>query len=231
MIQLVLLGVLVPQKGCTAAPFALVETSTNSRARPKRTGQKNSYYPSPRHLSPSTPSGGTWNQVGIDIDGESPDDGSGYALAMSANGTRIIVGAPGNEGNGEGSGHARVYEEVDCTWLQIGSDVDGESEYNGLGNAVAMSADGTRIVIGAPYDRSGYVRVYEEVDGTWSQIGGDVNGESPGDESGSAVAMSANGSRIVVGAIRNSGTYDPFYTGHARVYEEVDGTWLQICWE
>ena len=70
---------------------------------------------------------------------------------------RIVVGAAKNDENCSSSGHARVYEEVDGSWLQIGSDVDGESEYIRSGRAVAMSPDGARIVVGAPWnDGNGY---------------------------------------------------------------------------
>ena len=108
MIQLVLLGALVSQRGCTADPCVFVRTSTNSRAIAKRTGQQDSYHPFLRHLSTNTPSG-TWKQVGSDVDGESPGDKSGSAVAMSADGTRIVVGAPVNDGKGHYSGHARVF--------------------------------------------------------------------------------------------------------------------------
>ena len=44
---------------------------------------------------------GVWVQVGADIDGETADDYSGWSVAMNAVGDTVIIGAPGNDGNGE----------------------------------------------------------------------------------------------------------------------------------
>jgi len=38
-------------------------------------------------------SGGTWTQVGADIDGEAAGDWSGYSVSMSSDGTRVAIGA------------------------------------------------------------------------------------------------------------------------------------------
>eukprot|EP01083_Nonionella_stella_P140957 433363_1 len=89
---------------------------------------------------------------------------------MSADGKRVIVGAIYNDGNGDNSGHARVYQEVDGAWSKIGNDIDGESAGDESGSSVGMSADGKRVIVGAPWnndngDNSGHARVYQEVDG------------------------------------------------------------------
>ena len=39
-------------------------------------------------------------QVGADIDGETADDQSGWSVAMNSSGYAVIIGAPGNDGNG-----------------------------------------------------------------------------------------------------------------------------------
>jgi hypothetical protein len=58
--------------------------------------------------------------------------------------------------------------------------------------------------------------VYDLIGSTWTQVGGDIDGEAAGDLSGGSVAMSSNGSRIAIGAYRN----DPisYNEGHVRVY-------------
>ena len=50
-----------------------------------------------------------WVQVGADIDGETAEDQSGWSVAMNAVGDTVIIGAYGNDGNGNDSGHARVF--------------------------------------------------------------------------------------------------------------------------
>ena len=44
---------------------------------------------------------GVWVQVGADIDGETADDQSGWSVAMNSSGYAVIIGAPGNDGNGD----------------------------------------------------------------------------------------------------------------------------------
>ena len=63
------------------------------------------------HVRIYTWNGTTWTQRGHDIDGEASSDLSGYSVAMSSNGNTIAIGAPGNVGNGNGnaSGHVRIY--------------------------------------------------------------------------------------------------------------------------
>ena len=53
--------------------------------------------------------GATWSQLGQDIDGEEELDYSGVAVSLSSDGNIVAIGAPYNVGNGEDSGHVRVY--------------------------------------------------------------------------------------------------------------------------
>ena len=54
-------------------------------------------------------SSGTWTQVGSDIDGEAAGDYSGRSVSMSSDGTRIAIGARGNDGTGTDASHVRVF--------------------------------------------------------------------------------------------------------------------------
>ena len=173
---------------------------------------------------------GEWLQVGGDIDGEAAGDFSGGAVAMSADGSRVAVGATGNEENGLASGHVRVFDLIDDAWTQVGSDIDGEAELDFSGGEVVMSADGSRLSIGASNNGgggqgAGHVRVFDLVGGQWTQVGGDIDGET-GDRFGTRVAMSTDGSRVVAAAIGSEGTANA--DGSVRVFELVDGSWLQI---
>ena len=75
-----------------------------------------------------------------------------------------------------------------------------------------MSSDGTRVAIGAHGTNdgtgtaAGHVRVYSESGGTWTQVGGDIDGEAAGDRSGRSVSMSSDGTRVAIGASGNDGT-------------------------
>ncbi len=55
-------------------------------------------------------SGTSWTQLGADIDGEAANDAFGYKVALSSNGNQVAASADQNDGNGDRSGHARVFD-------------------------------------------------------------------------------------------------------------------------
>ena len=126
--------------------------------------------------------------------------------------------------NGIDSGHVRVFEYSGIDWTQLGGDVDGEAANDRSGWSVALSADGTRLAVGAIFNggvngaNSGHVRVFDYNGAAWTQIGEDIDGEDASDQSGASVALSADGTRLAVGAYVNSGVNGDF-SGHARVYD------------
>ena len=112
----------------------------------------------------------TWVQLGQDIDGEAADDGSGVSVAINGN-TNVLkyvaIGATGNDGNGNLSGHVRVYEydAGTTTWVKFGQDIDGEAADDGCGISVSLSEGGTIVAVGATGNdgngaNSGHVRVF-----------------------------------------------------------------------
>ena len=54
-------------------------------------------------------SGTAWTQVGDDSDGEAANDFLGQSVSLSSDGTRVAIGAPENDSNGNNAGHVRVY--------------------------------------------------------------------------------------------------------------------------
>ena len=173
---------------------------------------------------------GTWTQVGSDIDGEAANDQSGKSVSLSSDGSIVAIGAEGNAGNGSYSGHVRIYKNISGTWTQQGSDIDGEAA-NDESGFVSLSSDGSTVAIGAPNNdgsgsNAGHVRVYENISGTWTQVGSDIDGEAANDRSGESVSLSSDGSVVAIGARYNDGT--AFDAGHVRVYENVSGTWTQV---
>jgi hypothetical protein len=114
---------------------------------------------------------------------------------------------------------------------KIGADIDGEDPDDYSGRSVAISSDGTTVAIGAPNNNggtldNGQVRVYENMWGTWTQIGGDIDGEALGDQSGTSVAISSDGTTVAIGAPFNDGAGSD--AGQVRVYQNIGGTWMQF---
>jgi len=166
-------------------------------------------------------------QLGADIDGESAEDSS-VAVSLSSDGNRLAIGAGGNDGNGTGSGHVRVYQWSGMAWARLGADIDGEAAGDNSGDSVSLSSDGNRLAIGAPGNdangtNSGHVRVYEWSGMAWTQLGTDIDGEAAGDGFGQSLSLSSNGNRLAIGTPWNEDNY-----GHVRVYEWSDSTWTQL---
>jgi len=93
--------------------------------------------------------GTTWVQKGLSINGEALDDYSGNSVSMPDVNT-IAVGAYRNDGNGNQSGHVRVYRWDGTQWLQDGNDIDGQATGDNAGNSVCMP-DANTLAIGALY--------------------------------------------------------------------------------
>jgi hypothetical protein len=161
---------------------------------------------------------GNWIQLGADIDGEAAIDRSGASVSFSADGSRVAIGAPLNDENGNRSGHVRVFEYDGGNWLQLGADIGGEAAGDESGSSVSLSADGSRVAIGAAWNdgngsRSGHVRVFQYGGGDWIQMVPDIDGKAAEDYSGEAVSLSSDGSRVAIGAPQ----FDD--SGYVRVFE------------
>ena len=173
--------------------------------------------------------GSSWNQLGSDIDSEGDNDYNGSSVSLSADGMIVATGASSNDGNGNNSGHVRIYSWDGSSWNQLGSDIDGEATDDYSGKSVSLSSDGTRVAIGAPYNdgngnNSGHIRIYSWDGSFWNQIGSDIDGEVAEDRCGNSVSLSSDGMRVAVGSFRNDGNGTD--AGHVRIYslESLDLT-------
>ena len=151
----------------------------------------------------------TWNAQGADIEGKATNDWSGYSLALSDDATTLAIGA-NQVGNQPNPGYVRIYQWDGSAWQQQGLDINGETVGDWSGHDVALSADGSIVAISAPKNagggtNSGHVRIYQWLNGQWTKLGDDIDGEALGDESGTSVALSADGLTLAVGASSNDG--------------------------
>ena len=175
--------------------------------------------------------GTAWIQYGNAIVAESADDRFGTDVALNAKGDRLVVGAELNDGGGSNSGHVRVYTYNNGSWNQLGQDIDGEGNDDRFGWSVDINSQGNRIVAGARHNdgngsNSGHIRIFGLINGLWTQLGSDIDGEIPGDQFGFSVAMNDLGDRVVAGGRFNDGLAND--AGHVRVYKYNSGNWTQI---
>jgi len=167
-------------------------------------------------------SGSGWVQLGADIEGEKENNFSGQSVSLSADGNRLAIGAPFNDGNGRWSGHTRIYEWSGAAWVQMGADIDGEAAADRSGSSVSLSSDGARLVIGAPRNgddltETGHMRTFQWSGTGWMQLGTDMDGGAAGDQFGYHVSISADGNRLAGGSGYADEPGDA--PGYVRVYD------------
>ena len=175
----------------------------------------------------------TWTQIGTNINGEAVNDESGFSVSLSGNGNVVAIGAYGNDGNGADSGHVRVYQNVSGTWVQKGTDIDGEASGDYAGTSVSLSNNGNVLVVGAtgnddggPGDDFGQIRTYQYIGDSWVQTGVDIDGATVGSNFGRAVSISDDGTTVFAGAPhynQNRGYVRAFDISATLSVEEVAG--------
>ena len=137
----------------------------------------------------------------------------GYSIALNFDGNILFIGAPD---------HANIIDEVvglvqvfdyDTTndeWVQSGSDIVGSDNGSRFGHSVSAADLGNRVVVGAPLEDTpdvdaGEIHFYELQEGEWFEFAkGDANGESPGSQLGTHVAISGHGFVIASGSTKSS---------------------------
>ena len=185
------------------------------------------------------PAGGLWTvEAFVKAPKGGSDDAFGAALALSADGATLAVGAPG-EGSASagafapggdgyqaaldsdgapGSGAATVYRRPTGGLWTVEAFVKAPdaSEHDGFGSALALSGDGARLAVGAPFGgggSSGSAYVYRRSGSAWgveASVAAAKAGD--GDNFGSALALSADGAMLAVGA--SGGTFTPTGEGY-----------------
>ena len=171
--------------------------------------------------------GSEWEQKGQDIDGERGGDSWGHFVGMP-NPNIVAIGAPTNDGNGNASGHVRIYEWNGVIWEQKGADLDGESSNDYSGWSVNMP-DANTVAIGATQNdgsanNAGHVRIYNWNGASWLQMGSDIDANVDGDHFGWSISM-PNSNLVAIGSRIGALSSLP---GYVRIYEWFGSEWEQI---
>ncbi len=153
----------------------------------------------------------------------------GQSVAISTDGSTLLVGGPSDEEAGAGEmlvGAAWVFTRTGSSWAQQGpklrgADRVGEGQF---GISVALSGDGNTALIGGINDANvGAAWVFTRSGGKWTQQGGKLTGG--GEETGSgrfgkSVALSGDGNTALVGAYFDDGSI-----GAAWAFKRSGSTW------
>jgi len=155
-------------------------------------------------------------------------DNFGHSLTLSGDGSVALIGAFSAGANGSATGKAYIYSQTNGTWNTQPAvtwlDPQGIT-LDEFGFPVALSANGTTAVIAAA--GSGKVYIYSSSGGTWSATPVAVLPDPAGptqDCFGCSVAVSANGTVVLVGAFGTTvnGNSD---VGRVYVFAQSNGTW------
>tara|TARA_R110000850_G_scaffold277086_1_gene422373 strand:- start:105167 stop:106570 length:1404 start_codon:yes stop_codon:yes gene_type:complete len=151
---------------------------------------------------------GNWTQVGQNIDGISVGGWFGRRVSLSSDGSVLAIGSPFNVSSGGGEGHVQVYEQISGAWVQKGQDIYGEFDDDFLGYEVSMSANGSVLAVATPASALSVgfnrVKIFKFQSGSWVQAGNDINGEADDEQFGASIALSSDGSTVVIGAPDNN---------------------------
>ena len=175
---------------------------------------------------------GIWTPLGGLLSSEAMQDGFGASISINSDGNIVAVGAPYNDGNGNGSGHVRVFELISNIWTQVGVDIDGEAVGDASGSSISINEQGDVVAIGARANgiaSTGHVRVYELISGIWMQVGADINGSAQGDQLGFSVSLSNSGNRVAIGA--KARDINGSNSGQTIVFDNISGSWTQAFTE
>ena len=184
--------------------------------------------------------GTSWNQIGQTIEGDSNYNRLGRGGSINGPGNRIAIGVHRHNNNvGNNTGHCRVYEYNDSSWVLMGQYIIGEAALDESGLSVAMNGTGNRVAIGGHLNDdngvdSGHCRIYE-LSGNdfsnyeWIQLGQDIDGEAAGDEFGICVAINSIGNRVAIGGHLNDGS-NGVDSGHCRIYELSGNSFSNYEW-
>jgi hypothetical protein len=180
-------------------------------------------------------SGGSWAEA-TKVAPETGDgnDQFGTSVALSKDGTTLLVGAEVADPDGTETGAAYVYTGSGGSWsLDARLTANEGSSNDRFGNAVALSDDGTTALVGSYLDdtldgdSAGSVAVYTRSGGSWPQQARLTAGDGDADDNfGNSVDVDATGTTALIGAPEDA---DPNgdSAGAAYVFGESGGAWNQ----
>lgn len=172
--------------------------------------------------------GPVWTQI-AKLSSTSKEDYFGSSVAISANGTTILIGTPYADGNVKATGCVYVYQRSGLNWenkaiLKPGDDIEGML----FGSSVTLSSTGSTAVIGASaYSINGSVfgcaYVYTQSTGSWKMHTRLMATDKvSNDYFGNSVSISQNGTEVLIGAYNKE-----LGVGAAYIFINVNDKWIQ----
>ena len=185
-----------------------------------------------------------WIQLGQDILGPDGYPGNtmfGLSISLNNEGNILAIGAPSPGFGLSLGGLVQVYKYISGNWIQIGEDINSDMPVEYCGVVVDLNDTGDVIAIssrqyGYGYEASnmseenpsnggqGRVRVFQNINDNWLQLGASIVGQTNGALIGSDISLSGDGMRLSLSG-RNPNAQN---TGIIKIYDFTNNTWVQI---
>lgn len=180
--------------------------------------------------------GNNWEQLGSRL--ESTESGTyGQSLALSSDGAVLAVGLGSAK-----RGYVDVFEWNGSEWENNRGSIQSSQSYDGTGESLALSADGSVLAVGAykysngNRSNTGLVKVYKWRNGSWSLRGSPLYGNprynlgrgTSGYNFGKSLDLSYDGLRLVVGAIENANNSLYPKEGKVHVWDWNGSSWNAV---
>ena len=175
-----------------------------------------------------TSTGSSWTQGGEELKAPNslpgPDPCFGCSASVSADGNYAIVGAPVT--SPEQTGAAYIYVRSGASWVKQRKLLPtGEPRHTEFGRSVAISGDGSTVIVGGPEadSHAGRAWVFTRSGSSWSEqaeLSG--AGETGAAQFGASVAVSRDGETALAG-----GNFDNLGAGAAWFFTRSGSSWNQ----
>jgi len=179
--------------------------------------------------------GTSWDEFGSFL-GDAARDHFGYFVELSANGRILAISAreADPDGNRTDAGMLRIYkyygsiEQKTGSWIQLGSDLEGEDAEEQFGKRLAMNEEGTRIAVSALRwnEKRGRILTYDFslASETWTESVQQLHGPEEEAWFGSALDMTPDGSKLVVGSDGKDANGED--SGWVGIFSLDNNTWV-----
>lgn len=156
-----------------------------------------------------------------------PTGWGGESVDISSKGDIFGVGLPKFISGNYVPGNVRVYKWNSHEWIQMGSDILGDTSRRNFGESLSMTPSGHTIVIGSstignPSWPTGYVKVFDWNGMDWVQRGATLISGYSEDEFGKKVDINSSGTRIVV-----SNPLAQNFKGVVKTYDWDGVNWIE----
>ena len=157
--------------------------------------------------------GSTWEQSAM-LSASDGEIGNNFGSSFSADGSMMLIGAPGANDN---RGAAYLFEMNSAgDWTETAQLSLADTSQTGFGNSVLVNGDHAFVSAPGHDNGAGAVIVYRISDGEWSETARLANPDTTGSNFGSTLAL--DGNHLAVGAPQRQG-------GNVFVFEYDGSAW------